>query len=195
MEKDTLESVEHQCIQGEPAYCTAACPFHLDVKIFLGFMAKKQMDKAFRVIEATLPLPEILARICDHPCEKECLRKDIGGSITIGQLERACAQKRSRQKKHFPPHPKDKQAGIWGSGLSSLVVAWDLAIKGYGVTVFDYTPKFGGLLQQVPDYVLPKQIMDREIKRLKALGVVFSIAPSAEVFAGAPGFDAMFIGY
>lgn len=198
MEKSVLTEFEKKCIQEEPAYCTAACPFHMDVKAFLGHMAEQEFDKAFTIIEKTLPLPEILARICDHPCEHHCIRNDIDAPLAIGTLERVCAVSRTKQKKRFLPPPRGKTIGIWGSGLSSLVAAWDLGLKGYTVVVYDQSPVFGGNLRKLSKAILPEKILDRELKNLGNYGVVFKTAVSPNQAFGEEkiqAFDAVYLGF
>ncbi len=197
MEKSVLTEFERKCIQEEPAYCTAACPLHMDVKTFLGHMAQQDMDKAFKAIEKNLPLPEVMARICDHPCEPECIRNRIDAPLAIGDLERICAKSRTKPKKRFLPPAKGKKAGVWGSGLSSLTVAWDLALKGYEVTVYDKGPALGGLLLNLSSEVLPGDILDRELDLLKTFGVSFKTAASSnEAFDGGKdqAFDGIYLG-
>jgi NADPH-dependent glutamate synthase beta subunit-like oxidoreductase len=106
MEKARLTEFEEKCIQEEPAFCSAACPFHVDVKAFLEHMRHKDMDRAFKVIENALPLPDILARICDHPCEDHCIRNHLDAPVAIGDLVPGGKNGSSR-----PP-----KAGPWVSG-------------------------------------------------------------------------------
>lgn len=194
MEKSELTAFEEKCIQEEPAFCTAACPFHVDVKSFLAQMAKGETDKAFKILEKTLPLPEIITRICDHPCESACIRKDLDCSLSIGLLERGCATNRSRQKKYFPPPAKDIRVGIWGSGLSSLTAAWDLALKGYRVSIFEHET-LGGHLLRLDNEVLPPSILDKELARLKKFGVTFTIEADFHTFLeNKDQFSALYIG-
>jgi Fe-S oxidoreductase len=197
MEQDELRAFEKKCIQEELAYCAAACPFHVDIKAFLGHMAKKEVDKAFKIIERSLPLPEILGRICDHPCENQCIRKDLDASISIGLLERACVTSPHKEKKRFLPPARGKRVGIWGSGLSSLIVAWDLGLKGYGVTVFDQAPVFGGNLRNLSSSVLPDSLLVQEIKQLESFGVKFKGGVSLDTTLLEElthSFDALYLG-
>ncbi len=173
MEKETLVQFEQRCIQEEPPFCTAACPFHVDVKSFLQHMAGQSFDNAFKVLEKTLPLPEVLSRICDHPCQVECIRKSVDDPLAVGSLERACAALRSRQKKYFKAPAKGKAVGIWGSGASSLVAAWDLSLKGYAVSVFEKESCLGGLLNRIDPLVLPRAVFEKEMDRLKGFGASF----------------------
>ncbi|WP_020590123.1 pyridine nucleotide-disulfide oxidoreductase/dicluster-binding protein [Desulfobacter curvatus] len=194
MEKSELTAFETKCIQEEPAFCTAACPFHVDVKSFMARMAMGETDKAFKVLEKTLPLPEIITRICDHPCESACIRQRPDTSLSIGLLERACAHNRSRQKKYFTPPAKDSRIGIWGSGLSSLTAAWDLSLKGYQVNVFEQKT-LGGDLHRLDGNVLPASIIERELTRLKKFGVTFTFEAEFDTFLeNKDQFHAIYIG-
>ncbi len=197
MEKALLTEFEKKCIQEEPAFCSAACPFHMNVRAFLGYMRKKDMDRAFKVIENALPLPDTLARICDHPCEASCIRNHLDAPVAIGDLERICAAGRTRRKKRFLPSAKGRTVGIWGSGLSSLTTAWDLSLKGYTVVAFDRTDRLGGNLRRMSGAVLPPEILAQEIQALKGFGVEFKTADSPDTafpLQAGRSFDALYIG-
>lgn len=195
MEKQTLTRFEERCIQEEPAFCTAACPFHVDVKTFMAHMAKNAVDKAFKVLEKSLPLPEILSRTCDHPCEAACIRTSVDQALAVGSLEQACARARTRQKKYFSLPPKDKAVGIWGSGPASLAAAWDLSLKGYRVTVFEHQDQLGGHLARLDPDVLPWTVLDGEIQRLRKFGANFITGTDFKAFQDrANEFHALFIG-
>ncbi len=195
MEKSTLTQFEQRCIQEEPAFCTAACPFHVDVKTFLQHMAQRDFDKAFKVLEKTLPLPEVLSRICDHVCEAACVREPVDDPLAIGCLERICVRARSRQKKYFSPPAKGKTVGIWGTGASSLVAAWDLSLKGYKVTLFDGADQPCGHLVRLDAAILPPDVLDKEIDRLKKFGALFKTRTSYQEFEKqSDQFDALLIG-
>jgi heterodisulfide reductase subunit C len=144
-----------------------------------------------------LPLPRILARICDQPCEAHCIRSQVDAPVAVGALERICAAGTEKDKKHFLPPAKTQTVGIWGAGLSSLVVAWDLTLKGYPVTVFHRSGTVGGDLLTLSEEVLPHGILAQEMERLTSFGVTFQEADAAEqVFKGdtAEQFDALYIG-
>lgn len=92
MEQADLKKWEHKCIQDEVPGCTAACPLHVDARTFCSLMAQRRWDKAWQTLAKTLPLPGVLARLCDGPCTAECVRKDAGGAIAMNSLERFCAE-------------------------------------------------------------------------------------------------------
>ena len=90
MDQKRLREIEARCTQESPARCRAACPFDLDVRLFMARMAEGKTGEARKLLERHLPLPGIMARICDAPCEHVCLRRDLGGSIAMHGLELAC---------------------------------------------------------------------------------------------------------
>ena len=83
LDQESLHRVESHCTQESPPRCRAACPFDLDVRAFMARMAEGRPGEARKVLERHVPLPGIMACICDHPCENVCLRRDLGGSIAI----------------------------------------------------------------------------------------------------------------
>ncbi len=171
MDQKFLREFENRCIQEEPAFCMAACPLHVDVRTFLRHMGEGKNDIARKVLDKTMPFPGILGRICDHPCEAKCRRKDAGDAIAIGALERTCVTSTSSLVK-IPRLPKkNKPVAVIGSGLSSLTVAWDLLRKGYEIAVFEPDNYLGGNLWAFPDHMLPKEIIAAETALLQDMGV------------------------
>lgn len=136
MEQRELHEIEARCTQEEMPRCQAACPLHLDVRAFMAKMAEGDAKGGRTVLERLMPLPSLLARICDHPCENVCLRDTLGGSLHISLLERACVVQCPTPGRTLPRPPKKKRFAVLGDGLAGLVAAWDLGRKGYPVTVF-----------------------------------------------------------
>ena len=171
MDRKKLQELEGRCIQEEAPTCVAACPIHVDVKTFLARVAAGAWDEAVRVLAATMPLPGIVGRICDHPCQIRCRRIDAGGAIAIADLERA-ALRRGGAGKGQPPMPaKERRVAIVGGALSGLVAAWDLARKGYQVTILADGEKLGGVLRAFPEDVLPDHVIEEELRLLEQMGV------------------------
>lgn len=135
MEQRELHEIEARCTQEEMPRCQAACPLHLDVRAFMAKMAAGDAKNARAVLERSLPLTGVLARICDHPCENVCLRGDLGGSLAVGLLERACVEQCPTPGRVLPRPPKSKRFVVLGDGLAGLTVAWDLGRKGFPVRV------------------------------------------------------------
>lgn len=136
MDQRRLHEIEARCTQESPPHCRAACPFHLDVRAFMARMAEKKPAEARKVLERHLPLPGIIGRICDHPCESVCLRLDLGGSLAVHGLELACVTTGEQSKRLLPMPRKRFRMAVLGAGLAGLAAAHDLSAKGYPVTVF-----------------------------------------------------------
>ena len=164
MEQAELRQWESKCVQEEVPQCVAACPLHVDAKSFCALMAQRRWDKAWQVLARTLPLPGVLARLCDAPCKDACIRQEVGGSIEIGTLERFCAE---RAKPVAPPRPlpsRGKTVAVVGDGLTALCAAWEMARRGFDVTLHCNEP--GASLPALPDGVL-----EREMDGLAKLGI------------------------
>ena len=136
MDQKRLHEIEARCTQESPARCRAACPFDLDVRLFMAHMAEGKTGEARKLLERHLPLPGIMARICDAPCENVCLRRDLGGSVAMHGLELACMLAAGPQSRPLPLPPKRFHMAVVGAGLAGLAAAWDLSGKAYPVTVF-----------------------------------------------------------
>lgn len=150
MDQTRLHEIEARCTQESPPHCQAACPFNLDVRAFMARMAEGRPAEARKILERHLPLPGILARICDHPCENVCLRLDLGGSLAIHALEHACVYAVGTQSRPLPMPRKKFSLAVLGAGLAGLAAAWDLSRKGYPVTVFYQGDAQSVLLEQYP---------------------------------------------
>ena len=170
MEQADLRRLESQCVQEETPRCTAACPLHVDVKNFCKLMGQRRVDKAWQVLAKTLPLPGVLARLCDGPCRSDCVRKDAGGAIEVDALERFCAD---NAKPVAPPRPlpsRHKSVAVLGGSLTGLCAAWEMARRGFDVTLYGFS-ECGSLLESPAD-LLPEGVVERELLNLEKLGVV-----------------------
>ena len=173
VDQTELRQWEQRCIQEELPPCSAACPLHVDARAFLDHLRRERWPEALKILHKTMPLAGILGRICDAPCRLACNRKEVGEAIQIGDLERACVQRSEGMRRVMPMPRKEIVVAVVGGGLSSLTVAWDLARKGYGVTLF--TPQDDVaqvLLDQYPQRLSPA-VIDREIDLLASLKVRF----------------------
>ena len=136
MDQKRLHEIEARCTQESPPRCRDACPFDLDVRTFMARMAEGKPGEARKLVERHLPLPGIMARLCDAPCENTCLRRDLGGSVAMHGLELACMLAVGPQGRPLPLPPKRFSIAILGAGLAGLAAAWDLSRKAYPVTVY-----------------------------------------------------------
>ena len=171
MDQKTLREIEKQCLQEEAPACQSACPLHVDVRTFVGQVRKGKWSDAWKTLNKTMPFPGILARICDHPCESSCLRADLGGSIRISDLEKACVKTPKPRIRTLPMPSKKINMAILGSELSSLVVALDLLRKGYRVTLFSRADNLGRHLLQMDENILPNKVVESELAILDSLGL------------------------
>jgi glutamate synthase (NADPH/NADH) small chain len=198
MNQIELRELENRCIQEEVPACTARCPIHVDVRSFLKKAAQGEWDEAFHILAVTMPLPGIVGRICDHPCEPVCRRAEAGDAVSISNLERTTVT-RSRVTKRQDPLPrKDHCVAIVGSSLSSLVASWDLARKGYRVSIFEEEDRLGKSLWEISEDILPREIIAEEIGVLKLLGVetrpALSMRDQGWLDAIIAEFDAIYVG-
>ncbi len=137
------------CFYGEPASCTYACPFRLDVRAFLKKMARGRFDAAYKELAKLIPFPEIVCRICPQPCRSACQCSTVvgGESVALAALEEACVRlAKRREPVAFALPPKTERIAVVGAGLAGLSFALTMVRKKYPVTVFDAAPDLGGAL-------------------------------------------------
>ncbi|CCO09200.1 pyridine nucleotide-disulfide oxidoreductase/dicluster-binding protein [Desulforamulus hydrothermalis] len=173
MDHKRIFEFEEKCIQEHPPACTAACPVHVDVKGFIREIKAGRFDEALNIYSKSVPFPGIIGRICDHPCQAACKRKEVGDAIAIAALEKACVQLvQASPPKVTAPSGKKQRVAVIGGGLSSLTVAFDLAKKGYRVTLFEAGSRLGGSIWEIPEVDLPPQVIDNDLAVLNNLGVI-----------------------
>ncbi|EGB13360.1 FAD dependent oxidoreductase [Pseudodesulfovibrio mercurii] len=159
MEQAELRQWEQKCIQEESPRCTAACPLHVDARECCSLLAAGRVDKAWAVLAKTMPLPGVLARTCDAPCKAACLRRDKGGPIEMGALERFLAGTAQAAKPPRPLPRNGKSVAVIGGNMTGLCAAWEIARKGFAVTVYCTAPDAGA---DLPDGVLDGELADME---------------------------------
>jgi len=165
--------------------CTGACPSGNDVRGWLTAISLREKlgvslddacESAWRNYMETNPFPSVMGRVCPHPCENQCNRKEKDGAVGINSVERFIGDY-GLEKKLAPTTiegeaPKDQKIAVVGAGPSGLACAYQLARRGYACTVFEALPKPGGMLRYgIPDYRLPREILDAEIQRIVDFGV------------------------
>ncbi|RLC65685.1 MAG: hydrogenase [Chloroflexi bacterium] len=157
------------------APCQHTCPVGLDVPGYVALIKAGNFEKAYRLIMQRLPLPLSVGRVCHHPCEGKCRRAQIEDPIAIKHLKRFAADYAFNHGLEYIPQIKEKRKekiAIIGAGPAGLSAAWDLAREGFQVTVFEALPVAGGMLAVgIPEYRLPKNVLNREIETVKKLGV------------------------
>lgn len=167
MDLDKLLEIGDKCIHDEPPICVAECPLHMDVKSFIREIEKGDFKKAYKVLEKRIPFPRIIAKICDHPCEKSCVRQSIGGSINISELEKIVVEEGyTPPKKNLPMPKKDKKVAIIGGGISGIIAAYDLNKKGYMVSIYEKSHRIGGRIWDYESRELKKEVIEEELQVL-----------------------------
>ncbi len=192
-----------RCLACPKKPCSSGCPVGIDIPAFISRVAEDDMEGAFKILSASSALPAVCGRVCpqETQCEGKCVRGIKGESVGIGRLERFVAdwhREHSDEKPEMPEQNGHKVA-IIGAGPSGLTAAGDLAKLGYSVTVYEALHLAGGVLVYgIPEFRLPKSIVQQEIDNLKAMGVkietnmvIGKILTVDELFE--MGFEAVYI--
>ncbi len=195
-----------RCLQCKKATCIDGCPVGVNIPVFIKAVAEGQFDEALRVIHDANLLPAICGRVCpqENQCEKVCVLARKFGAVSIGGLERFVADLGRERGQQVPSSgetkPTGKRVAVIGSGPAGLAAAGDLARYGHEVIVYEALHRPGGVLVYgIPEFRLPKGIVDQEIAALEGLGVKFEMdvvigrtITIDELFES--GFDAVFVG-
>ena len=169
-----------RCLNCQDPVCEQGCPVNVPIRDFVRRVAVGDFEGAARTIRSRNLLPAICGRVCpvEHQCESQCVLDPRQDPVGIGRLERFVADWQRKHKNgdetDTPDVWRDQKIAIVGSGPAGLTVASDLAQLGYPVTVFEALHEFGGVLRYgIPQYRLPKEIVDEDVEHLKELGVEF----------------------
>jgi formate dehydrogenase beta subunit len=185
------------------APCINACPAHLDIPTYIERIAEGNFTDSLRVIRERTCLPGILGRVCVRPCESNCRRLNVDEPLDIRHLKRFVADYELDKKRTpvvpTPQSKKDKKVAIIGAGPAGLSCAYYLALKGYGVTIFERLDEPGGMAAVgIPDYRLPRPILCREADIVTSLGVEIKynteVGKDITISALKKDYDAIFIG-
>ena len=156
--------------------CHLNCPARTDIQAYVKAIAQGDDKKAVQIIKDKISLPASIGRVCPHPCEEDCRRQFVESPLSIAYLKAFAADNDMKSADPFKPvvaAANGKKVGIVGGGPAGLNAAYQLAIKGYAVTVMDMMPEMGGMLRYgIPEYRLPKAVLAAEVKQIEDLGVV-----------------------
>ena len=201
---DMAVSEARRCLNCKHKPCVSACPVRIDIPAFIERGANEDMDGAFEILSKSTSLPAVCGRVCpqESQCEGKCVRGIKGEPVGIGRLERFVADYHREHSTETPvkPEPNGHKVAVIGAGPSGLTAAGDLAKLGYEVTIFEALHLAGGVLVYgIPEFRLPKAIVQKEIDNLKAIGVsiqtnmvIGKVLTIDELFD--MGFEAIFIG-
>ncbi|MHA2390959.1 MAG: FAD-dependent oxidoreductase [Promethearchaeota archaeon] len=154
------------------APCQTACPVHLHIPAYTALIAKGKFKESLDLIRRKMPLPSVCGRVCLHPCEEVCARKEVDQAIAIEALKGFVADNVNEELPKRIEQTQTEKVAIIGSGPAGLAAAYDLIRLGYGVTIFESLSNAGGMLAVgIPDHRLPRDILNRDIDYIKALGV------------------------
>jgi len=205
-EQDAMKEA-NRCIQCKKRNCTAGCPVGVDIPEFIKALREGDMPSAVNILKGKNSLPGICGRVCpqEAQCESQCTLEKQGAPVAIGRLERyvadwALANKdKVNQKPEMPPS-SGKKVAVVGSGPAGLTAAADLAKMGHKVTMFEALHVAGGVLMYgIPQFRLPKEIVQNEVEYVKSLGVEIKL----DAIVGklhtldellSDGYDAVFLG-
>ncbi len=155
--------------------CHLNCPARTDIQAYIKAIAGGDDKKAVEIIKDKISLPASIGRVCPHPCEQDCRRQFVEQPLSIAYLKAFAADNDMASADPFKPAvspANGKTVGIVGGGPAGLNAAYQLAVKGYAVTVFDMMPEMGGMLRYgIPEYRLPKAVLAAEVKQIADLGV------------------------
>lgn len=198
-------SEARRCLNCKNKPCMSGCPVQVKIPEFIAYVAEGKFEEAYQKIKETNALPAVCGRVCpqERQCESKCVRGIKGESVAIGRLERFVADYHMQNTDDiiYTVPSNGKKVAVVGSGPSGLTVAGDLSKKGYEVTVYEAFHTPGGVLMYgIPEFRLPKAIVQKEIENLKKAGVkietnvVIGKTILIDELFDDYGFDAVYIG-
>ena len=193
-----------RCLQCKNHPCRSGCPVDIDIPGFIAHVAKGEFEEAYKVIAQSSALPAVCGRVCpqENQCEGKCIRGIKGEPVGIGRLERFVADWYRENVHARPEKPASNghKVAVIGAGPSGLTAAGDLAKLGYKVTVYEALHVAGGVLMYgIPEFRLPKDIVQHEVEGLKELGVdiecnmVIGKVLTVDELLGEYGYDAVYV--
>lgn len=194
-----------RCLNCKNMPCVKGCPVSIEIPHFISKIKEEDFEGAYQVISKSSSLPAVCGRVCpqESQCESKCVRGIKGDPVGIGRLERFVADWHNANATEAPvrPEPNGHKVAVIGAGPAGLTCAGDLAKKGYAVTIYEALHLAGGVLVYgIPEFRLPKSIVQKEVDSLKALGVdvecnsVIGKVLTIDELMDDMGYEAVFIG-
>ena len=194
--KDALELLLSDHVGDCKAPCRVSCPANMDIPQMNRHIAEGKFAEALKVIKEEIALPLIIGHICSTPCENACRRKQVGGSISICQLEKFVALEDLKNEQNYFPEKKPdtgKTIAIIGAGIAGLSSAYHLLKNGHKCVIFDKNEFAGGSLLEISEKELPRNILNSEIELLKKFGAEFRLKSEVEYVSIQKDFFAIII--
>jgi NADPH-dependent glutamate synthase beta subunit-like oxidoreductase len=199
---DTHNCATGDCVRLVPAPCQMTCPAGIDIPTYVNLIGMGHDAEAIEVIRRDNPFPWVCGLVCTRPCELMCVRGRVDKPISIKFLKAFASERALSDHRYCNPvkePEKGKRVAVIGAGPGGMTAAYYLALKGYGVTIFEALPVAGGMMMLgIPRYRLPREVIDRETAMLEDLGVEFryNTRYGKDISLDglkADGFDAVFI--
>ena len=178
-EEAVLEA--QRCLKCAMPFCVQACPITQDCRGYIALIAQQRFDDAARLTLLDNPLATVLCKTCYHYCEEDCVMADRGVPIAIRHLKRAALELGNSNLRYVASAPKDQRVAVVGGGPTGLMAAWELALRGYGVTVYEQERFLGGQVDTIPKYHLEGDELDQDLGRFQDLDVTFVLGKKAGV--------------
>ena len=175
--------------------CKLTCPAHIPVQGYIALIGQGKFNEALDLIKDAIPFPSVCGRVCTHPCESECKRGTVDEPIAIAALKRFAADHAQNKAPSPMARTRKEKVAVIGSGPAGLTAAYDLVRMGYGVTVFEALPRAGGMLAVgIPEYRLPKSVLNKEIESIQQIGVEIKLNTRVnDVIALKDDYQAVFV--
>lgn len=194
----TAHNLSSKCLNCKNPRCVTGCPLGINIPEFISLIKENKYEEAYEKISEKSVMPEVCGRVCpqEKTCQAKCIRGLNGESVRIGDLERFAS---NYQKENFNISENGKKVAVIGSGPASLSCAYHLRRAGFKVTVFEASHRFGGVLTYgIPNFRLPKDIVDNVILKLERMGVIFKndtlVGKTITIKELKKDFDYIFIG-